>query len=144
MRRAWNHLTIESLDPTETLLITITGRSYRSSEEEQLQSLRRELDTIDPHMESSRNVIVDLSQIEIFGSGLLRVLFDQLAPLRMLGIQAILCGDRHGLVVQTAIDRWITVTANRDAALAIVEDANVYEFHNAEPKSKISQMVCTK
>ena len=95
-------------------------------------------------MESSRSVIVDLSQIEIFGSGLLRVLFDQLAPLRLLGIQTILCGDRHGLVVQTAIDRWITVTANRDAALAIVEDADMYEFQNTHSTSMISQMVCTK
>ena len=120
MRKAWNHLTIESLDSTETVLITITGRSYRSSEEEQLQSLRQELESIEGPMETAGSVIVDLSQIEIFGSGLLRVLFDQLAPLRLLGIQAILCGDRHGLVVQTAIDHWMTIEENVAAALECV------------------------
>ncbi len=120
MRRTWDHLAIDSLDSIETLLITITGRSYRSSEEEQLQSLRQELESIETPLETTRAVIVDLSQIEIFGSGLLRVLFDQLAPLRMLGIQAILCGDRHGLVVQTAIDRWMTIEENLAGALECV------------------------
>lgn len=124
MQNAFPHLSIQSEDTTQTLVLSIRGASYRSSDEVQLLALRRELEAVAEQMESAHNVIVELASVAVFGSSFLRLVFDALAPLRSLGVRAILCGDRHGLVVLTAIERWINVFDTLEEALDLATEFN--------------------
>ncbi|MFO1004652.1 MAG: hypothetical protein U0929_01735 [Planctomycetaceae bacterium] len=112
-------LAIHTEDTTRTLVLSIHAASYRSSDDAQLLTLRRELEALAGRMESARHVIIDLTQVAIFGSSFLRLMFDTLAPLKLLGIRTMLCGDHNGLVVLTAIEHWITVTNTLDEALEL-------------------------
>lgn len=121
MRNFTNSFSVERIQNSSTIVVTLRNAEYGSLHETELAMLLADLVDINDKLESVRNVIVDLSQLTMFGSAFLRILFDQLAPLKMLGIKVALCGDTSGLLALTAMNRWLTVEKNLDAALSIVE-----------------------
>ena len=71
---------------------------YGSLHETELATLQSDLADVNETLESVRNVVVDLSELTMFGSAFLQILFDQIAPVKMLGIKVALCGDKTGLL----------------------------------------------
>jgi len=127
-----NCLNVQYRDNSRTMIATIHGESYGSLQDAELESLQMELQDLNAALESARNVIVDLSEVPIFGSAFLRILFDQLAPLKMLGIQVTLCGDQTGLLSLTAMNRWLTVKTTLEDALADVPESSGDRNHCIE------------
>ena len=113
-----NCLNVQSRNQSRTLIVTVQGGFFGLQHDDNLESLQLGFEDLSNQLESARNVIVNLAEVSMFGASFLQVLFKQLAPFRMLGIQFVLCGDQTGLVSMTAMNRWLTVSRNIDDALA--------------------------
>jgi hypothetical protein len=124
MRDFTSSFSVERIQNSSTIVVTLRNVEYGSLREAELATLQNDLADVNDRLESARHVIVDLSELTMFGSAFLRILFDQLAPLKMLGIKVALCGDKTGLLALTAMNRWLTVEKNLDFALSNIEQSS--------------------
>ncbi len=120
MRDFTSSFSVERIQNSSTIVVTLRNVEYGSLHEAELATLQNDLADVNGRLESARHVIVDLSELTMFGSAFLRLIHEQLAPLKMLGTRVILCGDKTGLLALTAMHHWFTVTTTLDSALGMV------------------------
>lgn len=120
MRDFTSSFSVERIQNFSTIVVTLRNVEYGSLHEAELATLHNDLADVNDRLESARNVIVDLSELTMFGSAFLRLIHEQLAPLKMLGTNVILCGDKTGLLALTAMHLWFSLTPTLEAALDVV------------------------
>lgn len=90
-------LYVRQIDELDTVIVTIPARDFCSTNIEILQLLDLRLDQAANDTESE-TVILDLSAIEIAGSGFLTCLDSFQRQLSSAGRQLVVCGDQTGLI----------------------------------------------
>jgi len=91
------NLYVRQFDTLNTVIVTIPGQNFGSTNVELLQVLHVSLDEAATGTDSE-TVILDLSDIEISGSGFLTCLDLFQRQLASAGRQLVVCGDRTGLI----------------------------------------------
>jgi anti-anti-sigma regulatory factor len=101
---------------SSTLILTLAPGMYGSLELDRLQQLDAELGewrlVASPH-----HMIIDLSKVTAYGSGLLGCLARHRQQLALMGRRLLLCGDQSGLIADVGWSGLMNLQLNLEQAL---------------------------